>query len=382
MQLLAAPIAFIGGCSDFGAEDAVEPEHVGITQQALYTPPDCDVTCQTNGTLAAMNAAAIKYGFPRWFIYATAHRESTFRQGAVSGSGSEDCSVGYGLMQLTCAFHDGVVYPNNLQTPNQSYSAWLADSRINPFCSETGLCPWINMNDVSALPTEGDRLVAAKNLDRYFSGYAAPAYYLERARAPQLQSESTYDYHNRILRRVAWHWRYGHYTSTGCACGTCAFSYDTDPCGYFTGADPYRWDYYVNIYRPNVEAEDGIWDGNACRPPYSSSGCASSSTPTFSSSATAAPTCRVAGSGAVTIDADYVNTNNTAYESMLGIEVWSGSTEISEAYTQRTFGAGTTQEFIWNWPVPTSVSAPAQTYTIKLGCGSFASIPRRGVSVT
>lgn len=261
-------LALSAGCVTSGDT----PESLSATDQALYTPPSCGATCQSDGTLAAMNAAAIKYGFPRWFIYATVHRESSFNKSAQNGSGPGNCDIGYGLTQLTCASHDGVVYPEDLSTPNQSNSSWQGDMRISSFCTETGLCPWIDMTNVSALGTASDRFDPTKNLDRYFSGYAAPGYYLEAARAPQAGGESTYDFRNRILRRVAWHWRYGHYTylAGSCYCGTCAFSYPTDPCGYFTGGDPYRWDTYVGTYRPAVEAEDGTWDGNVCTPPYGS----------------------------------------------------------------------------------------------------------------
>lgn len=308
-----------------------------------------------------------------FFIYATAHRESSFDKDKQSGSGPNNCDVGYGLMQLTCASHDGIVYPEDLQSPNQSDPQWQADMRIEKFCSETGLCPWINMNNVSALNSSTERFDAAKNLDRYFSGYAAPAWFLEKTRAPQQQGESTYDFRNRVLRRIAWHWRYGHYTAdpASCYCGTCNFSYPTDPCNYFTGPDQYRWDNYVSgadyNYRGNVEAEDGPWDGNVCTPPYSSTGCGSSTAPQYSSSATATPACRVADGGSVAIAATYTNTNNVAYESMLDIEVWNDATKINQGYEQRSFGAGSTQNFTWNWTVPTSVTAPAQTYTMKLG---------------
>ena len=339
MALVTTALIF-AGCT--AAAPVEEPETLGVTRQALYAPPECNTTCQTNGTLSGMNAAATKYGFPRWFIYATARRESSFNKDAENGSGSGNCDIGYGLTQLTCASHDGIVYPEDLPSQQQSNSAWQGDMRISAFCTETGLCPWIDMANVSALNNTTERRDAAKNLDRYFSGYAAPAYYLERTRAPQLQGESTYDFRNRILRRVAWHWRYGHYTylTGSCYCGTCGFSYPTDPCNYFTGPDQYRWDNYVSTYRPNVEADDGVWNGNVCTPPYSSNGCGSPSAPQYTSSATATPTCRLADGGTVAIAATYTNTNNTAYESMLDIEVWSGATKIDHGYTQRTFGAG------------------------------------------
>lgn len=219
LMLLATVAAVFLGCT---AAPPASSETIGVTREALYAPPECNTTCQTNGTLSAMNAAATKYGFPRWFIYATARRESSFNKDKQTGTGSGNCDIGYGLTQLTCAAHDGKTYPEDLSTPNQSNSTWQGDMRISSFCTETGLCPWINMSNVSPLSVNDDYFDPAKNLDRYFSGYAAPAYFLEKARAPQQQGESTYDFRNRVLRRVAWHWRYGHYTyqAGSCYCGT------------------------------------------------------------------------------------------------------------------------------------------------------------------
>jgi predicted esterase len=237
---------------------------VGADAQSLYVPPACDETCQTDGTYAAMNWAAKKYGFPRWFIYATVHRESSFKPSAQFGSGDGNCDVGYGLTQLTCRAHRGVVYPEDLSSPNQSDARWQADMNIEQFCTELGLCPYIDMRDVTALHN-GEWSDPYKNLDRYLSGYAAPAFYLEKARAPQAIGESDSEFRNRILRRVAYYWRYG-YNGT---------QYPEDPGQYLSGPGtaPYNWDTYVNTYRPAVEGQDGVWDGNVCRPPYSDTGC-------------------------------------------------------------------------------------------------------------
>jgi hypothetical protein len=243
-------------------------EELGSTADELstYIPPACDATCQSNGTLSAMNAVATKYGFPRWFVYAQVHRESSFNPNSKTGSGTGDCDIGYGLTQLTCAHHQGMSCPEGLASPSQSNPDWQGDMRISAFCSETKLCPWIDMGSVTKLTNRFDPM---QNLDRYFSGYAAPAYFLEAARAPKQSGETDAAFHNRILRRVVWHWRYGHYSQ---------YTYPNDPYGYLSStSDHYRYDDYATQYRTAMEPIDGVWSGNVCKPPYSASGCSSGS---------------------------------------------------------------------------------------------------------
>jgi hypothetical protein len=288
--------------------------------QTLYVPPSCNATCQTDGTYDAMNWAAKKYGFPRWFIYATIHRESSFRPDAInsSGTGGEDCDVGYGLTQLTCAAHRGVDYPEDLPAPDQSNTRWQNDMQILAFCTQTGLCPYINMQDVTPLHS-GEWKDPYKNLDRYFSGYAAPAFYLEKARAPRSLGETDVDFHNRILRRVAFYWRYGYNGP----------QYPNDTNQYFSGSStyPYNWDTYVSTYRPAVESEDGIWDGNVCRPPYSDTGCAAAPAPnpTYTSSTSVTPRCVVLGE-TTSIIPTFTNTNNIAYNGRVAIQLFDART--------------------------------------------------------
>src|SRR2546421_5214901 len=280
-------------------------EHIGTVAQVLYVPPACDATCQSDGTYAAMNWAARKFGFPRWFVYATVHRESSFRPGAISGAGTADCDIGYGLTQLTCVAHRGVQYPEDLASPDQTDADWQNDMQIPAFCTRVGLCPYINMQNVTPLHP-GDWSNPYKNLDRYFSGYAAPAFHLERARAPRTPGETDADFHNRILRRVAFYWRYGYNGP----------QYPDDPGEYFSGAgtSPYNWDTYVRTYRPAVEGDDGVWDGNACRPPYSDTGCAAAPapSPTYTASTSVTSPCVVIGE-TTSITTTFTNTNNTAY---------------------------------------------------------------------
>lgn len=251
-------------CISPTTEDANEDESTEATSEALSTfiPAACDATCQSNGTLSAMNAAAKKYGFPRWFVYAQVRRESSFNPTSKTGSGTGECNIGYGLTQLTCPHHDGLSFPEGLSSANQANSDWQGDMRISGFCKETKLCPWIDMSSVTKLTNRYDPM---QNLDRYFSGYAAPAYYLEAARAPKLASETTVAFQNRILRRVVWHWRYGHYSQ---------HAYPNDPYSYLNSSvDHYRYDDYATLYRGQLDPIDGVWDGNVCKPPYSANGC-------------------------------------------------------------------------------------------------------------
>lgn len=262
--------------------DDTSDEDTESTSEALttYVPTGCDATCQSNGTLAAMNAVAKKYGFPRWFVYAQVRRESSFKPGSITGNGSGvGCDAGFGLTQLTCPDHQGMPYPEGLSTPSATNTQYQNDMRIPAFCKETGLCPWIDMTTVTKLTSRTD---AMQNLDRYFSGYAAPAYWLEAKRAPQQSGESAAAFHNRILRRVVWHWRYGHYES---------FAYPTDPSGYLSSSsDHYRFDDYANEFRAALDPVDGVWDGNVCKPPYSANGCSKTTTTTTTTTSTTSGT--------------------------------------------------------------------------------------------
>lgn len=343
------------------------PENVDGAVQALYVPPACDATCRANGTYDAMNWAATKYGFPRWFIYATVHRESTFRPGLASGSGTGNCDIGYGLTQLTCRSHTGVVYPEDLATPDQSNMQWQWDMRIQPFCSETGLCPYIDMRNVTPLRS-GEWSDPRRNLDRYFSGYAAPAYYLERARAPRNPGETDADFNNRILRRVAFHWRYGYGGTV----------YPNDPGQYFSGSGtfPHNWDTYVATYRPAVENDDGVWDGNVCRPPYSDAGCraAPAPAPAYTSSTGVTKTCVVLGE-TTSITTQFTNTNNTAYDGRVAIQLFDGRTgpAVSTGDALRAIPANGTTAFTLNY-TPQAVVAAWKEYDI--GTGVFAANPQ------
>jgi hypothetical protein len=327
-----------------------------------YVPPACDVTCQANGTHDAMNWAATKYGFPLWFIYATVHRESTFRPGVTNGSGTGNCDIGYGLTQLTCRSHTGVVYPENLPAPDQSHMQWQWDMRIPGFCTETGLCPYIDMRNVTPLQP-GEWADPYKNLDRYFSGYGAPAYYLERARAPRTPGESDAAYDNRILRRVAYHWRYGYGGPV----------YPDDPGQYFSGSTyPYNWDTYVSTYRPAVESEDGVWDGNVCRPPYSDTGCgmAPAPDPTYTSTTSVTKPCVVVGE-TTSITTQFTNTNGTAYDGRVAIQLWDARTPpvVATGDALRTIPANGSTTFSLDY-TPQSVASAWKAYDI--GSGVFA----------
>lgn len=342
------------------------PENTDESVQVLYVPPACDATCQANGTYDAMNRAATKYGFPRWFIYATVHRESTFRPGVTNGSGTGNCDIGYGLTQLTCRSHTGVVYPENLPTPDQSHMQWQWDMRIPAFCTETGLCPYIDMRNVTPLQA-GEWADPYKNLDRYFSGYAAPAFYLEQARAPRTPGETDAAYDNRILRRVAYHWRYGYGGPV----------YPSDPGQYFSGSTyPYNWDTYVATYRPAVENEDGAWNGNVCRPPYSGTGCGTvpGPDPTYTSSTGVTKPCVVLGE-TTSITTQFTNTNNTAYDGRVTTQLFDARTgpAVATGDALRTIPANGSTSFTFNY-TPQTVAGTWKEYDV--GVGVFAPNPQ------
>lgn len=263
LVMLVLSLSMVACASPTSEDDSTETASEALT---AYVPSGCDSTCQSNGTLAAMDAAAKKYGFPRWFVYAQVRRESSFNPSSrTGGSATGACDIGYGLTQLTCPHHDGVSFPEGLASATQSNAAWQGDMRIAGFCNETKLCPWIDMSSVTKLTNRYD---PTQNLDRYFSGYAAPAYYLEAARAPKQSGETEAAFHNRILRRVVWHWRYGHYSP---------YTFPSDPYGYLSSSqDHYRFDDYANAYRSALDPIDGVWNGNVCKPPYASSGCGTS----------------------------------------------------------------------------------------------------------
>lgn len=328
-------------CSDQKVDTSGQHEAVASTRQA-FTPSECPADVD-----APIRKAVTKYNLPRWFYYAVVHRESTFNKNLQTGSGT--CCTGYGLTQLTNPDHTGIVYPENLPNYDQSNTTWQTNMRISHYC--TWICPWIDMQYVSPLPNSDSWKDPDKNLDRYSSGYAAPAYRVFRAKYPSDSVETT-------LRRVAYHWRYGLFEPP---------TYPNDPGHYFDGA--YGYDAYVSAYKGPVEAEDGVWTGPTCAPPYSASGCTSPD-PEYSSTATSTPSCLVAGSGASTaIEAQFTNTNSKALTSgVVDIEVWDDATKIDQGYDEgRSISAGATRSFTWNWTAPATVPAPSKSYTIKLG---------------
>jgi hypothetical protein len=200
------------------------------------------------------------------------------------------------------------------------------------------------------------------NLDRYSSGYAAPMYNLLKKQQPGVSSEV-------LLRQVAYYWRYGIFGP---------YYYPNDPYAYLSNAAPYDYDTYVGQYQQAVNNDDyggGSWNGIVCTPPYSSQGCSSGngggssggSLPTYSSTALPSPSCLVAGAGTTSIKTTFINTNNVAYNAMLDLEIWDGTTQVAQGYQAQSTTANGTTSALWNWTVPTSVAQPKKDYTIKLG---------------
>jgi hypothetical protein len=209
-----------------------------------------------------------KYNLPRWFYYAVLHRESTFERCKVQDEGPRGTSGedGRGLSQLSFAWYNGWPFPHGNATPNNGDPAWRSSMGLD------GSFPgWIDMNDVTPLaaprfPSElackeskplapaGDAFDPLANLERFSSGFAAPQYNLRRRLSPADAPEVT-------LRKVAYYWHYGLW-------GSPSGNYPTDPRPYLP-----QYDDYAGRYRPLVEADDGVYAGPACTPPYSASGC-------------------------------------------------------------------------------------------------------------
>lgn len=206
-------------------------DNVGVAENA-YTAPECPPEVD-----AAIRGAVKKYGLPRWFYYAVAHRESSFNPLAFNSTDG-----GQGLTQMTGVWYNGTPYPQNLAAPNENDTGWKNNMRIEGFKTLVpSLYPWIKMAEVAPLQPN-DWKDPVKNLDRYSTGYAVPMYKLLRARYPSEPILTTF-------RRLAFHWRYGVYQD----------DYPNDPAGYFPGQ--YGYDNYIATYRPPVEAEDGVWTG-------------------------------------------------------------------------------------------------------------------------
>jgi hypothetical protein len=219
--LAIALVVLSSGCS--GRVD----ETTARARSALFRPAQCSAEVD-----AAIRRAALRYQLPRWFYYALVHRESTFNPSLVTGAG-------FGLTQLTNKDHTGQPYPEDLSAPDNAYSTWKYNMGLTTFG------PWIDMNDVSVLT---DPLDSDQNLDRFSSGYAAPAFYLFKSRYGLSDAET--------LRAVAYHWNKGlPYTA--------AQNYDPNDQSYLP-----TYDQYVANYRPSVEADDGAWPGSPARPPY------------------------------------------------------------------------------------------------------------------
>jgi hypothetical protein len=222
-------------------DDTIPEAEISSARRFLYAPPEC----ADAEVLAAMNAAATKYNLPRWFIYAVVRRESSFNRNQVNPNDG-----GQGLTQLTGNDHQGYPYPENLAAPNNSYNQWVWDMGLNQ------LGPWVNMNDVTPLADYDDAFNPAHNLDRYATVYATPAYFLFQSGSDPAEN----------LRRVAYHWFRGLFDN----------NYGSDST-YFEGQ--WGYDAYVAQYKPAVEAEDGVWQGPPCKPPYSAGGCGAAPTP-------------------------------------------------------------------------------------------------------
>jgi len=229
----------------------------------LYVPPECGADCKAHDIPAVIWRMSKKYNIPRWFYYSIIHRESSFDRCKTQPENADSRDYGRGLTQVTWGWYAGVPYPQHLASPDNNNSTWRQNMGIGG-----SFGAWIDMNDVTAIPStpasesdcrsnpkSDDAYDPTTNLDRFSSGFAAPAYHLYHS-AGESPTET--------LRKVAYHWHYGLWNSwTG--------AYPSDPRPYLSGT--YGYDAYVNEYKSVVEADDGVWNGPTCKAPYSASGC-------------------------------------------------------------------------------------------------------------
>jgi hypothetical protein len=227
-------------------------------------PAECDADCRAHDVPGVIARASKKYNIPRWFYFAIIHRESTFNRCKTQPENGDNRDWGRGLTQVTWAWYAGVPYPQHLASPDNANTDWFYDMGLN------SLGPWINMNDVTPIPStpasedecknnprSNDAYDPKTNLDRFSSGFAAPAFHLYRVNGESPEES---------LRRVAYHWHYG-------ISGSWTGDYPSDPRPYLSCAAGTCYDSYVQMYKAAVEAEDGVWAGPTCKPPYHDSGC-------------------------------------------------------------------------------------------------------------
>ena len=228
-----------------------------------YVPAQCDADCIAHDVPGVIARASTKYNIPRWFYFAIIRRESTFDRCKTQPENAPSQDWGRGLTQVTFPWYAGVPYPQHQSSANDLQSDWRSNMGLNG-----AFGPWIDMKDVTAIPAapaseadcrnnpkSNDAYDPKTNIDRFSTGFAAPAYHLYHV-AGESPSET--------LRKVAYHWHYGLW-------GSWQGDYPADPRPYLSGATGY--DAHVKEYRAAVEAEDGVWAGPTCKPPYSDSGC-------------------------------------------------------------------------------------------------------------
>jgi hypothetical protein len=184
---------------------------------SFYQPPAC-----SDAVNSAIVLAAAKYNVPRWWLYAMAHRESTFEADLENPTNG-----GVGLFQFTLPPYKGSPYPMYLGAPDNTYEQWVWDMGINLWGE------WVKMTDVTALY---DAFNPTQAIDRFCCIWAVPAFYLLKDRYTTSDVDT--------LKRMAYHWFAG-------------------PFGTYDATSPYLtlYDTYVTDYKTPVEADDGVWNG-------------------------------------------------------------------------------------------------------------------------
>ena len=425
-RLTAFSLFLIGSCAA-PERAAIVGERIGTTSQA-YTPclsgtcPDGNPpyrpsACTDDAVYDAINKAAVKYGFPRWWLYAIINRESSFDR-----CNQNPNDYGKGLIQLTNTGDFGWKYPDCQSTndgTDSNYQHWIDDKGLDsnhwpgwlkladvtplnqPFNDSSATCTW-NSNHAfdppSTCPTwsTGDVWDPVANLDRFMTGYAAPGYSAgwngpQDGSGPNLNcgtgTQAAADCAADNLRSLYYHYGYGIFQQNPGYVRKAdgQFSSD-DPRGVLNqgnGTSYYDYDWYVDGlsggpgFRSIIEAQDGRWYGPPCTPPYTADGCSSGggggggggTDPTYTATATPTPSCHVADGGTVSIATTFTNTNNVAYTGMLDVEVWDGTTatKVAQGYSSQTVSANGSGSYTFNWTVPASQTDASKTYTIKLG---------------
>jgi len=209
----------------------------------------------------AILTVANESGIPRWFLYATVERESSFNPLARTGDGQPG-----GLTQLTNLEHNGMPYPFDLSVPDNNWPQWIFNMGINQDYNGGTANPWILMTDVNTMPPPNGWQDPLTNLRRFASTHAVD-WYLNLQRRTRIASDPGLQQNLdrfQLWRATVANWKRGlfvHYTEAEA---------DTNPewIDYFHFQGNNGWDEMAAHYRPLTEHSDGIWAGPPHHPVF------------------------------------------------------------------------------------------------------------------